>query len=126
MSLLPKSYRHDGYIVSQPNEMMEIPTRVDFYKHLSAITGGYPVIDGTVFFDEVGIDGLDADLFIIEIADKYNVDMSNFNAIDYYTGDMNVLELLYRSWVKREKPAYKRFTASHLYEIICKGCWFDQ
>jgi hypothetical protein len=91
----------------------------DLYKFIESKIG-LAVSDDTIFFDNVGIDGLDALTFMDEFAKNFNVDMSNFDHSAFIVDDSSLLKRIFTS-----SSTHKRFTALHLFNVLQKGYWFD-
>ncbi len=96
----------------------------EFYAFLSSITG-VAVKDETLFFDKIGMDGMDAWSLIEQIAQKYNVDFTGYNWEDYHHGDTeigNVLKAL--KHILKRKRQLSQFSALHLFTVVIAGKWF--
>lgn len=97
----------------------------EFYQYLTNLLQ-FQVSETTTFFDEVGLSGYDADLFIENIQNEFNIDMGKFNSRDYYVQDGdNILKLLFNHYLGKTKMPSKKFTAKHLYQVITRGSWFE-
>ena len=95
-----------------------------FYKEISSQIG-LEINDDTVFFEEIGISGIDATMFIKFLVEKYDVDFSDFKHSDYYVEDgINIFSLIINHWLGRRKFPSKTFTGLHLYNVVNAGYWF--
>ncbi|UTW62183.1 DUF1493 family protein [bacterium SCSIO 12741] len=75
----------------------------------------YPVDSETIFFDDLGLAGIDLETFILKFMEKYEIDPADFNLQDYVPGGVNLF--------KRTK--IKSLNLDHLYAVVEKGVWFD-
>jgi hypothetical protein len=81
---------------------------------------GITIDDNTIFFEGTGIDGLDAFTFMEEIADEFEIDLTEFNFKEYFNDDRSIIERMGEERMKR-----KIFTALHLFNVIQKKKWFN-
>lgn len=71
---------------------------------------------------ELGVTGDDAINFIIAFSKKFNVDVSNFMAADYFEDEgINILELIIRTIKGIKKPKKKVLTVGDLERAIKAG-----
>lgn len=99
----------------------------EFYKDVSSLVG-VEIVDSTVVFDDLGIEGLDAIEFMKHIARKYGVDMTTYDPELYHTSEAdlaNIFLTIYRLIFARKKLNKISFPAKHLFEVVQKGKWFD-
>ena len=98
----------------------------DFYNYLADLLQ-IKVSETTTFFDEIGLSGYDADLFMQKIQAKFNIDLEEFNSQHYYVQDGdNIFKLLYNHYSGKKKMPNKKFTAKHLYQVVIRGSWFER
>lgn len=72
--------------------------------------------------NDLGVHGDDAVEFIIAYGKHYNVDVSNFMAADYFSGEgLNILDSLIEIFKKEKKASKKTLTVGHLYRGILAG-----
>ncbi len=100
-----------------------------FYDYIQSLIG-VPVNNQTMFFEELGIDGFDAELFMMSFRDKYQVDMRLYDPYLYHSpdnifGNTNPIKYFYWLIFDRSKLKKKKFTALHLYNVAVVGKWFD-
>lgn len=80
------------------------------------------------FFDNVGIDGLDAETFMVDFAHEYNIEMSPFNPDAYFMHEGRLLNVWRNVWdalFNRKRLPHKSFTVAHLANVANKRKWFD-
>ena len=102
-----------------------MPTKEEFYRDISSIVG-VEISDWTVFFEDLGIDGLDALTLMQHVSDKYNIDLSEYDSEMYHASEAdiaNVFKAIYLLIFNRKKLIKARFTASHLYEVVKQKRW---
>jgi acyl carrier protein len=86
-----------------------------------------PISPDTLFFDGIGIDGLDAITLIDEIKKRFSVDFSNYDGRLYHSSEADVANLFktfYLFLFNRKRLKKKTFTARHLYKVVKAGHWF--
>ena len=103
---------------------MEV-NKIELYAYLKSILG-VGVADNTCFFDDVGIDGLDAEQMMIQIAERYNTDMSTYDPAMYHLDEAEIANVFLDIWraIRGTTPKHSSFTALHLYNVIKAGRWF--
>mgnify|MGYP000135477776 CR=1 FL=1 len=87
---------------------------------------GIDISADTIFFDDLGMDGLDAEQFITEFADHFKVDISGFIPQNYYTSEKDLLNFpkrILNHYFSRNK--IRTFNTRHLVNVIEAGKWFD-
>jgi acyl carrier protein len=73
------------------------------------------ITDGALIEDDLGIYGGDAVELLIAYGKEFKVDVSNFMAADYFSGDGDViLPALIRFFTGKKKPQKKALTVGHL------------
>ncbi|KXX70382.1 DUF1493 family protein [Flammeovirga sp. SJP92] len=79
----------------------------------------------TVFIDDLGIDGLDAYIFMSELSKRYSINLTSFDPDDYFEQESDLFNILLL-WNKcfNKKPK-KQFSFQHIIRVIEKGEWFD-
>lgn len=120
---------------------MEIK-KEEFYSYCQTLTG-IEITDETEIFYDFGWEGLDTDMFMITLTDKFSVNLEAYNHDEYDHGDTNLLTisfspidrfvlLLLRIFNKKLWKKYRKrwrrpktFTALHLYEVVRCGKWFE-
>ena len=98
------------------SEYIEIENRfTELVAFLREQIGEYkmPVIRETLIEDGLGITGDDAEDLIVTFANKYNVDIANFDFAKYFYDEPNVFDLQSRE--------VKPFTVGHLEKAIIAG-----
>lgn len=89
---------------------------------------GVEVDDNAFVFDDIGLNGLDAETFMIEFADFFKLDFSTFDINEYALSEYelgNFFLILYRGIFDRKRLRRKSFKVSHLYEVVERGRWFE-
>ena len=89
---------------------------------------GVDVNSDSVIFDDLGIDGLDAETFMKDFSDEFNVDLSDFTISKYCFTEYevgNFFLTFYRAVFQRKKMKKDSFTVSHLMEVIKIGKWIE-
>jgi hypothetical protein len=96
-----------------------------FYSEIASLLQT-EINDETIFFDEIGLSGVDAGEFVMFIHRQFKVDFSAFDYKKYYVADGdNFVRLLLDPLYKTKKIPIKHFTAEYLYEIVKSGVWVD-
>lgn len=98
-----------------------------FYAYIKSIIG-IEVDHTTLLFEDVGIDGLDAEQMMIQIAEKYNVDFSGYIREIYHSSEAEFAKPFFLPiWqiIRGKVSKYSCFTALHLYNTVQAGRWFD-
>jgi len=114
----------------------------EFYSYCQTLSG-VEITDETELFYDFGWEGLDTDIFMITLMDKFSVDLSTYNHDEYDYGDTCILTfsllpldrlvLLFlrifdKNLWKKYRQRWRRpktFTALHLYKVVRCGKWFD-
>lgn len=97
----------------------------DFYVYLNSILG-IEVDDNTYFFDDIGMDGLDAWQFIETIAKKFEVDFSEYNWQEYHDSEADITNILKAIMgIFKRKNRQKKFSALHLFNVVQAGKWSE-
>ncbi len=104
---------------------MEV-NKEELYSYVKSMIG-IEINDDTRFFEGVGIDGLDAEQMMIQIAEKYNVDLSDYDPTKYHQDEAEIANFLLHIWraIRSKTPKHSSFTALHLYNVVRSGKWFD-
>jgi hypothetical protein len=89
---------------------------------------GVDVNGDSIIFDDLGVDGLDAETFMKDFSDEFNIDLSYFNIgkycfTEYEAG--NFFLTFYRAIFQRKKMKKDSFKGSHLMEVIKIGKWIE-
>ncbi len=102
---------------------MEI-IKEEVYAYLKLMTGD-EIKDDTLFFDGVSIDGLDAEQMMIQIAEKYSVDLSEYDPANYHFNEAEITNFLLgiSQAISGKSKKYASFTALHLYNVVKAGKW---
>lgn len=82
----------------------------------------------TEIFSDLAIDGLDAETFMNDLSQEFNIDLSDFNFNKYCFTEYevgNFFLTLYRAIFQREKLIKNSFKVSHLIEVIRLGKWIE-
>lgn len=97
-----------------------------FYAYIKSMIG-IEVDDTTLLFEDAGIDGLDAEQMMIQIAEKYNVDFSDYIPERYHSSEAEFANPFLPIWqvIRGKASKYSCFTALHLYNTVQAGKWFD-
>lgn len=100
--------------------------KLELYKYIQSMIG-LTISDSTCFFDEVGLDGLDAEQMMIQIAEKYNVDFSSYDPAKYHLNEAEITNIFLHVWraIRGKTVKHSSFTALHLYHVVMAGKWFD-
>jgi acyl carrier protein len=103
---------------------MEV-TKSEMYDYIKSMIG-IEINDNTRFFDDVGIDGLDAEQMMIQISEKYGVDLSDYDPSNYHFNEADIANIFPPIWkmIKGKAPKYSSFTALHLYKVVKVRRWF--
>jgi len=89
---------------------------------------GVDVTPDSIVFDDLGIDGLDAETFMNDFSNEFNVDLSDFNIENYCFTEYeigNFFLTFYRLVFHREKLQKRSFRVSHLINVINAGKWIE-
>ena len=89
---------------------------------------GIPINSETIFFDDLGISGLDADTLMTDLSSQYGFDSSTFDSHKYYSSEYelgNIFSTLYKAVFNRRALQKMTFTTEHVYQVIERGVWFD-
>ncbi len=90
---------------------------------------GVSVNENTAFFDDLGIDGLDALIFMQTLSKKYDLDLSAYDPYKYHDDEgnmLNIFRFFYDYIFKRKKTIRYSFTFKHLLNVIEKKKWVDE
>jgi hypothetical protein len=104
-----------------------ISTKDSVLSFIKAKTG-IDANDNTIIFEDLGIDGLDARLFMEEFSEQYDINLENFILSQYCFSEYevgNIFLTLYRALFDRKKIIKKHFYVSHLYKVIELGKWVE-
>jgi hypothetical protein len=96
-------------------------------KFIKSKTGVDVNVDSLIF-DDLGIDGLDAETFMKDFSDEFNIDLSDFNIDKYCFTEYevgNFFLTLYRGIFQRNKIKKGSFKVTHLIEVIKTGKWIE-
>lgn len=99
--------------------ILEIKTEDILFSFIHAKLG-YEVKNTDTIFNDIGVDGIDAETFFNDFSEEFKVDMSNFDFNRYFIGDGNVFSNIIKYWGKK-----KSFTVGHLLKVIKNKEWFD-
>jgi acyl carrier protein len=80
------------------------------------------------FFDNAGIDGLDAETLMLEFAREYNVEMSAFEPDSYFMHEGRLVNVWRNAWdalFHRNRLPHKTFKVAHLVRVANERKWFD-
>ena len=89
---------------------------------------GVDTSNESMIFEDLGIDGLDAESFMIEFSNHFNVDMTEFKPELYYFSEYelgNIFLSMYRSIFNRRALKKRAFSLTHLAEVAERKKWFD-
>jgi hypothetical protein len=105
--------------------MKDVLNKEDFYLYLKHQLGGLNINDNTCFFDPIGLDGFEAECFMMKLRDDYNVDLAKYNPYDFHLNDIDAAgpRLLINVLLGRV-PKFPTFTALHLYQVVQAKQWF--
>ena len=84
---------------------------------------GYEVSNIDNSFDEIGVDGIDAETFFSDFSDFFDVDMEKFEFERYFVGEnpfKNLIRKRIKYWNKK-----KDFSIQHLVDVAELKVWFD-
>lgn len=82
----------------------------------------------SLVFEDLGIDGLDADRFVEEFSHQFDVDMSGFNPDEFYSSEYelnNIFLTVYKALFRRKLLKKRIFRVSHLLNVIKEKKWTD-
>jgi hypothetical protein len=97
----------------------------DFYVYLTSIIG-LDVNDKTMFFDGVGMDGLDAWTFMETIAEQYNIDLSEYKWEEYHDSEADIANFLKGlKYLFKKRVRQSQFSALHLHNVVKARKWFS-
>ena len=99
----------------------------ELHSFIQQMAGG-KVDEKTVLFDDLHINGLDVYSFMEQIAEKYQVDMTELDLNKYCMTEYelgNIFLTFYKVLFNRKALQKKSFPITHLYEVIEKGKWFN-
>lgn len=77
------------------------------------------------FFDDTGIDGIDAWNLMRDFGVLFDVDMTDFDPEKYFTQEQNLMNLPKRVLNRIRTGKMRSFNIDHLLETIVRGAWFD-
>lgn len=97
----------------------------EFYAFIESKVG-VEICDSTAFFEEIGIDGLDATTLMDEIFTYYKTDISDYIDNHYHDHESELFNPFFyiKSFITG-KNKKKQFTAKHLFHVVNKGSWFN-
>jgi len=103
---------------------MEI-AKQELYSYLDSMIG-IKVNDDTRFFEETGTDGTDAEQMMMQIGQKYNVDLSTYDPAKYHLDEAELTNVFLHMWraLRGTTPKHSFFTALHLFNVVRAGKWF--
>jgi hypothetical protein len=84
--------------------------------------------EDTLIFDELGLDGLDADVFINDFAEYYGINMAHFNSESYYSSEktlVNFFPILLKRMFSKPTKKIIPLSVRHLLIMVEKKEWFD-
>jgi len=87
---------------------------------------GVKVNRDSLIFEDLGIDGLDAETFFDEFSHRFDVDMSGFNPSEFFSSEYelsNIFLTIYRALFRRKSLEKKAFKVSHLIKVIEQKRW---
>lgn len=87
---------------------------------------GKRLLEGFVFFEDTGINGIDAETLMHNFGEVYNVNMKNFSKEYYFSSESNLMNLpkrIYSFWCFKTES--KSFDLDHCMNVIERGEWFD-
>lgn len=84
-----------------------------------------PIKDDFIFFDDTGIDGIDAFNLMHDFGIKFNVNMSDFDSDSYFTSEQGLMNLPKRIFMRIKKGKMLTFNINHLVNVVIKGEWFE-
>lgn len=89
---------------------------------------GIELTEESLVFEDLGLDGLDAETFMLEFAAHFNVDLTTFRPDRYFSSEYelaNIFLTMYRAIFNRRKLKKEAFHLSHLIKVIEMGKWVD-
>lgn len=105
--------------------MKDVLNKEDFYLYLKHQLGGLNVNDNTCFFGPIGLDGFEAECFMMKLGADYSIDLTNYNPYDFHLKDIDATgpRLIIKALLGR-LPQFPTFTAFHLYQVVVAKQWF--
>jgi hypothetical protein len=86
----------------------------------------FRIDSNTVLFKDLKLIGDDADAFMSEFSDVFNVNYDKMVFGDYFVEESSIPFLyLYRKYFNKVKLKRKEFKLDHLVEVVKKGEWFE-
>lgn len=87
---------------------------------------GYKVTESTVFFKDLDLIGDDADTFMLELSQYFEIDMTDFKFDEYFINEYNIPFLYFYDIIfRKEKIKRKEFDLNHLEAIVKNRKWID-
>jgi len=87
---------------------------------------GLDIDDDTILFRDLELIGIDADIFMDNFHQEFNVDFSNLKFEDYF---LEVSAIPFYYWYlkafKKEKLKRKEFKLDHLVKVVKAGKWIE-
>lgn len=90
-------------------------------------TTGVTATENTLIFNDLELDGIEAEWFIDKFAECFGVNMTGFNQYDYSTPDdelLNIFKALYIRLFTKKTNKIDKFPVSHLIAVAEKKEWF--
>lgn len=84
---------------------------------------GFSIDDMETNFEELGIDGFEAEQFFVEFGKKFNIDMKGFNFNRYFSNENIFVNIRFGI---RYINKTRSFNFNHLVQVVDKGSWFDR
>ena len=98
-----------------------------FYEYIEHLIG-IPISDNTLFFQDTGLDGFDAEILMMNIGDNYDLEMDLYESAKFhfaYDEVTNIPKFIYWKLFDNSKLKKMNFSALHLYKVVKAGKWFD-
>lgn len=97
---------------------------IDFIKSRT----GVEVDEDSIIFDDLGIDGLEVEIFMKDFANKFDIDISNFDVRKYSFSEYevgNFFLTFYRTIFDRRKLQKSSFRIAHLVKTMQEKRWLE-
>jgi|GEM_PF-3396790 len=87
---------------------------------------GFKINQDTVFFKDLDLNGDDADEFMLNLKDQFDIDLTNFKLDEYFIDEYYIpFQYLFEKWFQKEKIKRKEFHLKHFIQILKKKKWID-
>jgi len=87
---------------------------------------GIDVNINSIVFDDLGIDGLDAEIFMEDFFKHFEVEKGDFSIDEYRTSENKLINIFASLWERIfNKNELLTFKVEHLLQVVELGKWFN-